>query len=104
MRTFTSLVGDDLERLLEPAKRSDGETFVVEEGHLASSVEQDHPRTGGVDVAECPFEGVVGQFGDLAGYITQSPPEKQECFWTKSPHDAPYEGNEPLELTPGPTC
>ncbi|MCB0864967.1 MAG: right-handed parallel beta-helix repeat-containing protein [Solirubrobacterales bacterium] len=44
------------------------------------------------------------QFGDLAAYITQDPPAKQECSWTKTPHDAPYEGNEPLELTPGPTC
>ena len=32
-------------------------------------VEQDHSGLGGVDVPERALEGVVGQFGDLAGHF-----------------------------------
>jgi hypothetical protein len=43
------------------------------------------------------------QFGDLAGYITTNPPENQECSWARHDHP-PFEGFEPLTVTPGPSC
>jgi hypothetical protein len=48
--------------------------------------------------------GNLTQFAKLAGYVTTSPPEKQECQWTKHDHPSPYEGNEPFMVTPGPSC
>jgi hypothetical protein len=47
--------------------------------------------------------GDTAQFGELAGYVTANPPEKQECSWTKHPHPA-FKDYKPLEITPGPTC
>lgn len=48
--------------------------------------------------------GNFDQFTQLAEYITANPAEKQECSWTKHAHPSPYEGNEPLVITPGPSC
>lgn len=48
--------------------------------------------------------GDLNMFAKVAGYATTSPPENQQCQWTPSPHQTPYEGNEPLAITPGPTC
>lgn len=42
------------------------------------------------------------QFGDLAAYVTTTPPENQECSWTKSPHP-PFKGYKPEEV-PGANC
>ena len=46
--------------------------------------------------------GDADQFAELAGYVTTSPPEKQECAWTKHPHP-PFKKFQPLELE-GATC
>jgi hypothetical protein len=46
--------------------------------------------------------GEAGQFGALAGYVLTTPPEKQECAWTKHPHP-PFEDFQPLEVG-GVTC
>ncbi len=48
--------------------------------------------------------GDLNMFAKVAGYATTTPPENQQCAWTRHPHQTPYEGNEPLEVTPGPTC
>ncbi len=42
------------------------------------------------------------QFGDLAGYVTASPPEKQECSWTKH-EQPPFKKFKPL-IVEGSTC
>jgi hypothetical protein len=47
--------------------------------------------------------GNLDQVGELVDYVTTSPPENQECKWTKHPHP-PFEDFEPVEVTPGPTC
>lgn len=58
------------------------------------------PRgTGGTGTSGADDE----QFGDLAGYVLASPPEKQECAWVKHEHPA-FEKFKPLTVTPGPTC
>lgn len=63
------------------------------------------PTTDAVNAGQTgDSQGNLDQFLDLAGYVTTTPPEKQECDWTKHPHPSPYEGNEPLEVTPGPAC
>lgn len=47
--------------------------------------------------------GQPGQFGELAAYVTTSPPENQECSWTK--HDHPkFKKYKPRNVTPGPSC
>lgn len=62
----------------------------------------------------CPASGVTpgqtgtsigdaSQFGDLAAYVTTSPPEKQECSWTRHDHPA-FEDFEALTIAPGPVC
>lgn len=43
------------------------------------------------------------QLGKLLSVATANPPEKQECFWTKTPHP-PFENFQPYEVTGGPTC
>ena len=48
--------------------------------------------------------GNLGQVTALIEYVTTTPADNQECKWTKHAHPSPYEGNEPLVITPGPTC
>ena len=43
------------------------------------------------------------QFGDLAGYVTATPPANQQCSWTEHPHPA-FGKYKPAMVTPGPTC
>lgn len=58
----------------------------------------------------CPAPGVgtgdslgdAEQFGDLVGYVTTTPPENQECSWTKSEHP-PFKKYKPQEV-PGANC
>ncbi len=57
------------------------------------------PGTGGNGASFGDSE----QFGELASYVTASPPEKQECSWVKHDHPA-FEKFKPLTVTPGPTC
>jgi hypothetical protein len=47
-------------------------------------------------------EGETGQFAALASYVLASPPERQECTWSKHSHP-PFEDFQPLEI-PGVTC
>ena len=47
--------------------------------------------------------GNLDQVGEILAYVTSTPPEKQECSWTKHDHP-PYEGKTPLNVTPGPDC
>ncbi len=42
------------------------------------------------------------QFGELAGYVTTTPSEKQECSWSKHPHP-PFKQYEPFEVS-GVSC
>lgn len=46
-------------------------------------------------------EGV--QLFDLAGYVTNDPPQNQQCAWTPHAHP-PFMGFKPLAVTPGPNC
>ena len=43
------------------------------------------------------------QFGDLATYVTASPPEKQQCSWIQHTHPV-FKQYNPLRVTPGPDC
>jgi len=42
-------------------------------------------------------------FGQLAGYVLSTPPETQECSWTKHDHPA-FEKFKPLVVGPAPVC
>ena len=54
---------------LQPRGRLAAELLAHRRQHRGSRVEQDHPGPGGVDAAEGALEGVVGEFGDLAGHL-----------------------------------
>jgi hypothetical protein len=43
-----------------------------------------------------------GQFGEIVAYVTQDPPSKMECSWTKHPHP-PFKNYKPLNV-PGAQC
>lgn len=46
--------------------------------------------------------GDLTQFGELASYVTATPPSNQECSWTETPHP-PFEKYKPAEV-PGAVC
>ena len=61
-----------------------------------------YPACPGTDVGFGDAFGNGDQFGELAVYVTQTPPEKQQCSWTSHPHP-PFEDFEPFEV-PGVVC
>lgn len=86
---------------------SDNTSSTVDPGPPATDAELYPPCPGSTTInpgQTGDSMGVLSQFADLATYITASPPENQECAWTKHAHPSPYEGNEPLVITPGPSC
>lgn len=62
-----------------------------------------YPACPAPDVGTGSVFGDGEQFGDLAGYVTASPPEKQQCSWTERPHPK-YKKYKPEMVQPGPTC
>ena len=61
------------------------------------------PGAAATGVGTGTSSGDADQFGELVGYVTTTPPENQECSWTKHAHP-PFQEFKPLEVTPGPTC
>jgi len=82
-------------------------------GNVSSTFESSTTSSDAVLYPTCPAPAGTGgvgtpfgdgdNFGKLAAYVTASPPENQECSWTKHDHP-PFEKFKPLTVTPGPTC
>ena len=82
-----------------------GDTFENNGGATNAELYPACPTTDAINAGQTgDSTGTLNQFVALAGYVTTNPPENQECQWTKHPHQSPYEGNEPLSITPGPSC
>ena len=79
-------------------------------GNTSSTFDPSPTASNAVLYPPCPSPNVGSgdstgndaQFGELVGYVTTDPPEKQQCAWTVHPHP-PFEGFKPYE-TPGVTC
>lgn len=81
-------------------------------GNVSSTFDQSATMPNAQLYPSCPAPAGTGgngnstgdptQFGELAGYVTTSPPEKQQCSWTEHEHP-PFKKYKPLEIE-GSTC
>ena len=62
-----------------------------------------YPACPAPDVGTGSVFGDGDQFGDLAAYVTATPPANQQCSWTEHPHPK-FGKYKPAMVTPGPTC
>ncbi len=81
---------------------SDNGTVTLEPSPLTPDATL-YPPCPSPDVGTGNSDGDLVQFADLAGYVTTTPPENQECAWVKHSHPA-YKDYKPEEVTPGPSC